>query len=149
MNRTCYFWLAGSKHLPVLKDTAKWVCWLLLCWLVERERGKGGEKSIHPSTAAWGLLNYYSLCCLVESEREEKERRKVALSERENKSFWDSWSIPLASWKTQFRSLWSVSVRCLLSKWVAEYSFRSSILLRAHLFHPCMRVSRWGVGPEC
>jgi hypothetical protein len=23
MNRTCYFWLAGSKHLPVLKDTAK------------------------------------------------------------------------------------------------------------------------------
>jgi hypothetical protein len=38
-----------------------------------------------------------SLCWLVESEREEKERRKVALLERENKSFRHSWSIPLVS----------------------------------------------------
>jgi hypothetical protein len=38
-------------------------------------------------------------------EREEKEKRKVALLERENESFQDLWSIPLLSWKPQYRTL--------------------------------------------
>jgi hypothetical protein len=76
--------LAGSKYLPVLKDTAKWICWLPLNWLGKRERGKGRGKTHsslhHPCMRA---PERSSLCWLVESERGEKERRKVALSEGE------------------------------------------------------------------
>jgi hypothetical protein len=49
--------------------------------LVERERGeRKGENSFtpHPCTQA---PEWNSLCWLGDSEREEKERRKVALSE--------------------------------------------------------------------
>jgi hypothetical protein len=51
--------------------------------VVERETGKGRGKihsPLHPCTRG---PEWSSLCWLVESEREEKERRKVALSERE------------------------------------------------------------------
>jgi hypothetical protein len=47
---------------------------------------------VHSCTRA---PEWNSLCWLVEDEREEKERRKGALSERENKSFQDSQSILL------------------------------------------------------
>jgi hypothetical protein len=41
MKRTSHIFLVSRmKTLPVFKNTAKKICWLLLCWLVERERGK-------------------------------------------------------------------------------------------------------------
>jgi hypothetical protein len=55
--------------------------------------GKRGKRRwkihspLHPCTRA---PEWNSLCLLVESEREKKERRKFALSERENESFEDS-----------------------------------------------------------
>jgi hypothetical protein len=52
-----YFWLVESKHLPVFKDTAMWICWLPLFCLMERERGKGRGKIHSPSTPAQELLN--------------------------------------------------------------------------------------------
>jgi hypothetical protein len=49
----------------------------------EKEReGREGRKSIHPSNPYMRVPEWNSLCWLVESERR-KERRKVALSERE------------------------------------------------------------------
>jgi hypothetical protein len=55
--------------------------------LVERE-GREWGKSIHQSTLARGLLNGipYASWWRVR-EREEKERRKFALLERENENF--------------------------------------------------------------
>jgi hypothetical protein len=35
------------------------------------------------------------------------------------------------------------------SKWQGTLSFQSSVLLRACLFYPRMRVFRWHVDPEC
>jgi hypothetical protein len=65
----------GSKRLSTLKDTAKWMCWLPLCWLVERRRG---------NTSAQGLLNWipYAGWCRV---REGKGAWIVALSGKEKR----------------------------------------------------------------
>jgi hypothetical protein len=49
------FWLVGSKHLPTLNNKAKWIWWLSLCWLLEKQRERGGGESIHPSSSAWGF----------------------------------------------------------------------------------------------
>jgi hypothetical protein len=64
---------------------------------MEREKGKGKGKVHSPLHLYMTDTEWNSLCWLVESEREEKEKWKVALSERENESFRDSWSIPIVS----------------------------------------------------
>jgi hypothetical protein len=60
------------------------------------KRKKEGKGEIHsPLYPCTRIPEWNSLCWLVESEGEEKEKRKVALSERENKSFRDMQSVLL------------------------------------------------------
>jgi hypothetical protein len=54
---------------------------------MERERGKGREKIHSPLYSCIRAPEWNFLCWVVESELEGKERRKVALSEREAESF--------------------------------------------------------------
>jgi hypothetical protein len=98
--------------------------------IVGRERGKGRRKIHSPFHLCMRIPEWHSLCWLVESERGEKERRKVALSEKETESFRDSWSCPpfiLKSINTGPSDL--VSIRHHWSKQVSEHSYLSS-----HLF---------------
>jgi hypothetical protein len=103
-SKSCYFWLEGSKHLPVLKDSAKWIRWLLLCWLVE-------------------------------SEREEKERRKIAFQRKKSKNFLDPQSILFEPFENLNKGLPPPDVSGA-SKEQSTLSFKSFVLLRACLYHP-------------
>jgi hypothetical protein len=67
-----------------------------------------------------------------------------------NKSFWDLWGVPLVSWKAsmQVPPTWPSDVSGAI-EWWGTLSCESTVFLKACLFHPHMRVSRWDADSEC
>jgi hypothetical protein len=102
---------------------------------VERERGKEREKTHSPLHPCMRAPEWNYLCWLVESKREEKERGKVALLEREKWNF-----LPFESLNTGPLDLFlsDISGAC---EWQSTLPFESSILVRACLFLPSQHMS--------
>jgi hypothetical protein len=74
--------ICNIKVLPEFKDTAKQICWLPLCWLVEREIGKGKGKIHLPFFLCMRSPEWNSLCWLVKRWRKKDKEENGPWGER-------------------------------------------------------------------
>jgi hypothetical protein len=113
------FGFSGSKHLPALKDTAKWIM-LAFSMLAggnrEKERGCGQLPFVGREIQE--LLDSWSI---PHASRKPQHRPSNLFP----------------------------SHICGASEWQGTLASESTVPLRASLIHPSMRVFWWDVDPEC
>jgi hypothetical protein len=114
----------------------------------EREENRDNPFTPHPCTR---LPEWSSLCWLAESEREEKERKKVALWKREKCKLQIFVEHPPCILKASIQ----VPPTCFCQISVEQMSVRI-LCLSSHLFSqgpvsstPAQGFLKWDVDPEC
>jgi hypothetical protein len=113
----------------------------------KREREGKEEKPFTPSPRTRNGTPYAGWWRVRERKR---KGGKVPLQRERTRAF----KIPYSSF-LYLESLSTGTSDCFCqtcleqASWQGSFSYKSPILLRACLFHPCVRVLRWDADPKC